>query len=95
VVGVDKAAMALVKVAPPSEGCDFASDAGKGSAECCMKLTEETQATAAKAPTTAMMAGYANFRIDRCADDLFAPAVQSALTEGGVELLSKKVRSRR
>jgi hypothetical protein len=84
-------AIALVRVVLPSEGCDFALDAGKGSAECCMKLTEATQATAAKAPTTAMMAGRANFRMDRRADDeLLAPRLLLAPTEGGVAQVSKK-----
>ena len=55
-----------------------------------MKLTEETQATAEKAPTTAMMAGCANFRIDRCADELFAPGLLSVLTQGGVARGIKK-----
>ena len=55
-----------------------------------MKLTEETTATAAKAPTKAMIAGCTNFRIDRCAEDLFAPGLLSTLTEGGVERASKK-----
>jgi hypothetical protein len=83
-------AIALVRVVLPSEGCDFAPDAGKGSAECCMKLTEATQATAAKAPTTAMMAGRANFRMDRRADELLALRLLLAPTEGGVAQVSKK-----
>ena len=84
------AVIALVGVVLPSEGCDFATDAGKGSAECCMKLTEATQATAAKAPTTAMMAGRENFRMDRRADELLAPRLLLAPTEGGVAQVSKR-----
>jgi hypothetical protein len=55
-----------------------------------MKLTEATQATAAKAPTTAMMAGRANFRMDRRADELLALRLLLAPTEGGVVQVSKK-----
>ena len=91
-IGVDNVSLsgALLEVAPSSEGCEFASDIEYGSAEYCMKLTEEIHATAVKAPTTAMMAGCPNFWTERRAKDPFAPGLLSALTEGSVARVSKK-----